>query len=57
MQERENYLTMRDLMDYLKISRFSVYRFIKEGMPNYKFGGMRRFKASEVEEWLKNRQK
>jgi excisionase family DNA binding protein len=57
MSDLENYLTMDDLMKYLKVSRVSITRYINKGMPSVKLGGLRRFKVSEVENWLRNSKK
>lgn len=57
MNQIENYLTAEELMRYLKVSRVSITRYINKGMPSVKLGGLRRFKLSEVEKWLKNQAK
>jgi len=57
MNDVENYLTMDELMKYLKVSRVSIQRYMIKGMPSVKLGGLRRFKISEVENWLRNSKK
>jgi len=57
MNQIENYLTAEELMKYLKVSRVSITRYMKQGMPSVKLGGLRRFKISEVESWLKTKTK
>jgi excisionase family DNA binding protein len=57
MSDVENYLTMDELMKYLKVSRVSIQRYMIKGMPSVKLGGLRRFKISEVENWLRNSKK
>jgi len=57
MNQIENYLTAEELMKYLKVSRVSITRYMKQGMPSVKLGGLRRFKISEVESWLKTKAK
>ena len=57
MSDVENYLTMDELMTYLKVSRVSIQRYMIKGMPSVKLGGLRRFKISEVENWLRNSKK
>ena len=50
-------LTIREMLDELKISRASLYRFKRT--PDFpkaiKLGGSNRWVASEVEEWLRQR--
>jgi excisionase family DNA binding protein len=57
MSNVENYLTMDELMKYLKVSRVSITRYMNKGMPSVKLGGLRRFKISEIENWLRNSKK
>ena len=57
MNDLENYLTMADLMKYLNVGRAAIHRYIIQGMPSVKLGGLRRFKVSEVENWLRNSKK
>jgi len=57
MIEIEKYLTMRELATYLNVARATIYRYMKIGLPSVKLGGVRRFKASEVDQWLKNQPK
>jgi excisionase family DNA binding protein len=57
MNDLENYLTMADLMKYLNVGRAAIHRYITQGMPSVKLGGLRRFKVSEVENWLRNSKK
>jgi len=57
MNQIENYLTAEELMKYLKVSRVSITRYMKRGMPSVKLGGLRRFKISDVENWLKDKAK
>lgn len=52
----ENYITMEELMKYLKVSRVTITRYLAKGLPSVKIGGFRRFKLSEVEAWIKKQQ-
>jgi excisionase family DNA binding protein len=57
MTDSENYLTMNELIKHLKVTRTSINRWINKGMPSVKLGTLRRFKVSEVENWLRNSKK
>lgn len=47
------YITLMDLAKKLKISRATIDRWRKEGMPYYKIGNGVRFIEAEVYEWIK----
>ena len=47
------YITLMDLTKKLKISRATIDRWRKEGMPYYKIGNGVRFIEAEVYEWIK----
>jgi excisionase family DNA binding protein len=47
------YITVQDIMKLYKVTKTTVYNWIKQGMPYYKFGKLTRFIESEVDEWLK----
>ncbi|MCK5215157.1 MAG: helix-turn-helix domain-containing protein [Candidatus Omnitrophica bacterium] len=48
-------LTVEQVADYIQISKWTIYRWIKEkNMPVYKMGGVSRFKKSEIDEWIMN---
>ena len=49
----ERYLSTAELLDTLSISRSTVNRMVKRGMPHIWVGAVRRFPLSEVVEWLK----
>jgi excisionase family DNA binding protein len=46
-------MTTQEVADWLRITRFSVYRYLKQGMPHYRIGPKHRFKRAEVEAWMK----
>lgn len=48
----KEYITLLDLSNCLKISRATIDRWRKEGMPYYKIGNGVRFIESEVIEWI-----
>ena len=49
------YVTVRELMQLYKCSKSTIYNWIDEGLPVYKFGRMTRFIESEVDEWRKKK--
>ncbi len=52
--DTNNYLTMNDLMKRFKVTRATLYNWIKKGLPSIKVGGVRRFRESEVNDWVNN---
>lgn len=46
------YITLNELAKSLKISRATIDRWRKEGMPYYKIGNGVRFIETEVNEWI-----
>lgn len=54
MQENK-WLSMKEVCEYLRISRDTVMNWIKkEGMPAHQKRRLRRFDINEVDEWMKN---
>jgi excisionase family DNA binding protein len=53
----EQYLSTKDLMALLGISRSTIHRLMEEGLPCLKVGHQNRFPKEEVIEWLKEREK
>lgn len=51
----EKYLTIKDLMDKLQVSRNFIYTLIDEGLQHYKIGKVVRFKETEVKEFIEKR--
>ena len=47
------HISVKQLADKYGVDRTTVYKWIKRGMPSIKIGGTRRFKVSDVEEWIK----
>lgn len=48
--------TRKELCEYFKVSRQTVYNWQQEGMPHERLGKMLlRFNIEEVREWLKSR--
>lgn len=48
----KEYITLNELAKSLKISRATIDRWRKEGMPYYKIGNGVRFIEAEVNEWI-----
>ena len=53
---REQFVGTKELMDTLSISRSTVNRLVKRGMPHIWVGSVRRYSLNEVLEWLKKDQ-
>ena len=49
----EQYLSTGELMDVLGISRSTVYRLMKKGLPNIMVGSVHRYPIEQVVNWLK----
>lgn len=45
-------LTKQQLAVYLRCSTKTIERRMREGMPSFKVGGLRRFRLDLVEDWL-----
>jgi len=53
MEEQEKYLSTSQLMNFLEISRSTIYRLMAKGMPNMMVGAVHRFPKEQVLTWLK----
>jgi excisionase family DNA binding protein len=56
---KEEFLTTDELCEWLKITRRTIERWRKSGLPFYKIGSSVRFKKEEVLSWIeqnKNKQ-
>jgi excisionase family DNA binding protein len=50
----EPLLTVKQVADYLKIDKFTVYRLVTQGkIPAYKVGSQWRFNKKLLEAWLR----
>lgn len=50
----EPLLTVKQVADYLKIDKFTVYRLVTQGkIPAYKVGSQWRFNKKLLESWLR----
>ena len=53
-----SYMTLKDLSEKLKLSRATIDRWRKEGLPSVKIGSGVRFIESDAMKWIKeNKQK
>ena len=56
MRRDDKLLTTREAMDYLRISRVTIYRLMKrKELPIHRVGFHYRFKQSELEKYLNSR--
>ena len=55
MENQEKYLSTGQLMEFLEISRSTVYRLMAKGMPNLMVGSVHRFPMAQVLDWLKEK--
>lgn len=58
MQEQISTLpiTIKSLCVQLKISRATVYRYMRKGMPHKYFGRMLAFDIAECKKWIENKE-
>ena len=55
-QRKEQYVSTQGLMETLSISRTTINRLVKKGMPHIWVGSVRRFPTNDVVKWLKKGQ-
>lgn len=49
----DTWLTLAQVMDYVKISKASIHRLLAEKkIPAYKVGRLWRFKKEELDQWI-----
>lgn len=51
----EKLITMNELTEHLQVTRTTVDRWRKEGLPHKKYGKIVRFNLDEVLRWLEER--
>lgn len=50
-------MTLKEVAEYLRVAEKTVYRLVGEGkLPGFKVGGAWRFKRSDIERWIVERQ-
>jgi excisionase family DNA binding protein len=54
-QEGDKYIGTAELMETLGISRSTVNRLVKRGLPHLWVGSVRRFPVKQTIDWLKKR--
>ena len=56
--EKNDIMTMKELADYLKIAEKTAYRFASDKkIPGFKVGNAWRFRKSEIDNWIKKKEK
>ena len=55
MENQEKYLSTGQLMEFLEISRSTIYRLMARGMPNIMVGSVHRFPLNQVVAWLQDK--
>ena len=55
MDAPQPYLTKAQLQEYLQISKATVERLMKEGLPHYKLARRVLFKKAAVDAWLESK--
>lgn len=48
----EKLVTMKELEELLSVSRYTIYGWMKKGLPHLKIKHVVRFNKAEVEKWL-----
>lgn len=55
MTEPERWLSVEEIAAHLGVSKETVYRWLeKKKIPAHRVGRLWKFKASEVDDWIKN---
>lgn len=55
MEQPERWLSVVEIAEHLGISKETVYRWLEKGkIPSHKVGKQWKFKASEVDAWVKS---
>ncbi len=56
MKEQDEVMTIQEVADYLKVTRQTVYKLIKQGqIKSFKFGKNRRILKTEVNSFIQER--
>jgi excisionase family DNA binding protein len=52
--ENDNLMTLKDLSDYLKVRKRTIYGWLKKGkVPAIRAVGQWRFKKGDIDSWLR----
>ena len=55
--DNQTLMTLKEICDYLKVTRYTVYRLIKDGqLPAIRVGGQWRFRPDQVQRYLASKQ-
>jgi excisionase family DNA binding protein len=55
MNAIEHWFSVEEIADHLRVSKETIYRWLdKSKIPAHRVGKQWRFKASEVDEWVKS---
>ncbi len=55
MSETERWLSVEEIAAHLGVSKETIYRWLeKKKVPAHRVGRLWKFKASEVDDWIKN---
>lgn len=49
----EKYIKTNEILEYLGVSRTTLYRLRQDGLPSQRLRGTLVFKISEVDDWIK----
>jgi excisionase family DNA binding protein len=55
-KHNEPYVDLHAVLQHFSIARSKLEKLIREGLPMLRIGKSRRFRVTEVEEWLKAKQ-
>ena len=54
MQEQERWLSVEEIAAHLGVNRDTIYKWIeRKHMPAHKLGKLWKFKATEIDEWIR----
>lgn len=55
MRDSERWLSVEEISSHLGVSKETIYRWLeKKKMPAHRVGRLWKFKASEVDEWIRD---
>ena len=54
--QNQNIMTIKQVAEYLKVSRRTIYKLVKEGtIPTFKIMNMWRFEQSQIDQWIREK--
>ena len=51
-KKKPEFLTLKQLREETGLSKYTITKMIKEGLPWYKFGNRKKFKKIEFDQWV-----